>query len=316
MMAKTWLAAIVGFFPCLGGTSASTSPARLKTKLRMSNWFINYSQPTAPPLGIWTLITSDEGCLLGVTGPVEGTDLPDRCEIGIYHFPCAAADAEAVRGLLDPALAESAAAKGTASPRGTRFLSFGLGAKGADKVDRKGSYPLRGPLPPALSKFDVAVIGLARQTMAHPIMVLRAAASAAAHGPDDELRAVLQLTNVGTAPLQIRHPAAAEGSGVSLVLSDADEEVTFIDAKQGEVVQLGDDGKPLAGAAPELVKLEPAKTLALAIRIRRHLYLREGAYKLDVRFTSNTKGIPETEAIEGFVQTSAGHIHVGAKGKR
>ena len=280
----------------------------------MSNWFISYSRPISQGFDIWSIITSDQGCLLGVTGPVQHTALPNRSEIGTYHYACSGAEAEAVRRLIGPALTEAAATDGMAYPPGTQLLSFGLGANGADNLDQSSSFALSQPLPPALAKFDAAVIALARKTMDHPIMVLRASSpDSAAYGPDGELRAILRLANVGTAPLQIRHPAAAETPGLALIVWDPDDEVTFIDLKQGEVVQLGDDGKPLPGAPPALVKVKPGETVTLAIRIRRHLYLRRGTYKVEIRFTSNTKDILETEAIKGFVQTAAGRIHVTAK---
>jgi hypothetical protein len=284
----------------------------------MSDWFISYSRPISQGYDIWSLITADQGCLLGVTGPVQPTVLPNRSEIGTYHYTCTAEEAAAVRGLIGPALTEAAATDGMAYTPGTRFLSFGLGARGVDHLDQSSSFALSQPLPPGIAKFDASVMALARKTMDHPIMVLRASApaEALAFGPDAEARAVLRLTNVGTSPVQVRNPAALEAPGLSLILKDREDEVTFIDTKQGEVTQLGDDGKPLSGKASELVRLKPTETLALAIRIRRHLFLHKGTYRAEVRFTSNTQGIPETEAIDGYVQTAAGTLHVTSKGQK
>jgi hypothetical protein len=316
-MLRAWLTAALGLFSFPGGMGALASPTKLKTRLRRSNWFISYSRPIFQGFDIWSIITPDQGCLLGVTGPVQHTVLPNRSEIGTYHYSCSEEEAAAVRGLIGSALTEAAATDGMAYTPGTRFLSFGLGTHGEDRLDQSSSFALSQSLPPGLAKFDAAVMALARKTMDHPIMVLRASASveALALGPDADVRAVLRLTNVGTAPVRVRNPAALEAPGFSLILKDSKDEVTFIEAKQGEVTQLDDDGKPRPAKASQLLRLKPTETLGLAIRIRRPLSSHKGPYRGEVRFTSDPQGIPETEAIVGFVQTAAGTLHISSAGK-
>lgn len=316
MTIMTWISALLGFFSFLGGPDKPATVSTLNTRMtRMSTWFMTYRRDLAPPAELSLIVTPDQGCLLHVTGPVFGINFPNRSEIGTYHWPCSTAEAEMVRGLFDPAMAEAAAFKGVDVPRGTRFLTFGLGSRGSDKVDPLASVPLRQQLPQAIAKYDETMIALARKALDHPFIALKAVASPADSvlDPKGDLCAKLRLSNSGTSPIQIANPAANATATVSLNLKDADGQFTFIEVKPGEISQIGEDGKAI-GDAPAITKLKPGTSILLAIRIRRHVYLHKGRYDVQLKYTSDTKDIPETEAIRGLVQTDAGHIAVTAKG--
>jgi hypothetical protein len=290
----------------------------------MKSWFITYKRPMAPPGMFSQIITQTQGCLLTITGPIMDVDLPDTAEIGKYQRPCDAQEAEPLKALADAAIAEAASIKDLDVPRGTRFLTFGIGETGGE-LEKLASYPMSMPFPAAIQKFDEAMIAAARKTREKPLATLKGTAKLAfaelAPKQDFELSLVLQ--NSGTAKILIHNPAAAEEDekiGLEVAFaknlpaeSSEDDDIEFVRLKKGEVTQLRALGaEPLKKSEP-LVRLGPGQEIILSLKIKRHAYFRPGSYKAWVTYESFTNSVPEEESVQGSLSIPAGAFAVKGK---
>lgn len=272
------------------------------------SWFVTYKRPFAPPTYVSLIVTPPEGCLVTVTGLVEGYGWPEAPEIGTYIGPCTQAEAEEIHALTYPALAAASASQGMGVPPGTGMLAFGIGIRGADSVDSLGAFPLSETLPTDIQKLDQAAMSLARQLLQHKTITLRGSARCAKPvvAPKAELEFSLRLVNSGIRPLRLRNPAGVstdESTGLTLLLKDSEDELEAVALKSQEV-------KAVAKGPPaELVTLQPNEELALAIKVRR-VFLSKGSYRASFNFISDAEHVPETEAVGGLLHLEAGSFEV------
>lgn len=306
------------------GKGAGSAGLSLFRSRDMGSWFITYKRPMAPPGAISVIVTAGHGCVLTVTGPMMGVDLPDRSEIGTYRGALSAEETRSLKDLAAAAVTEAAASRGEASARGTRFLAFGLGETGKE-LETLVSFPMSKPFPPAIKRFDDAMIAAARKLLAHPHAVLKGAVSCREPviAPKQELALTLALRNGGAAPIRIHNPAAADddaGVGVTVLLEKdlppeklEDGDLVTVDLKRAEVSQLSAPGGDGAGTPRPVVRLAPGEELVLSVKVRRHLYLSAGSYRAAVFFSGGAEGIPEDEAVEGRLRTPACRFAVRAK---
>lgn len=305
------LGSLIGVGPAAGKPA---SYQKLQTRMtRMGSWFISYGR-TLPPYQMSMLVVAGEGCLLELQSPM-GDKLPGRPEMGTYFWKSPPAEAEALRALMERAQAEHASVKKAPAPvlPGTRFLTFGLGKKDAEKVDPLTSVPMNQAFGPAVEAFDDAALAMARKAVDHPYMTLRAKGTLHTQQitSDGEFVARLELTNVGIVPVTVLNPAhAGSPARVQVTLEAPDGEFQFMDVKEAEMV--ASKGAATAAQLPPTadahVKLAPGESLALSLRVRRHLYLRRGSHKAALRYTSNNQGLDENEGLKGFVSVVAGTV--------
>jgi hypothetical protein len=287
----------------------------------MTSWFITYKRPMAPPGMISQVVTETQGCLLTVTGPMIGVDLPDRAEIGRYRRPCGAEETGPLKRLADAALAEAAATRDVDMPRGTRFLTFGIGETGGD-VDRLESFPMSIDFPAALRRFDDAMIATARKSLEKPAVTVRGTASPVSPvlAPRQALVVSVAIRNSGTLPVAIHNPAGAgedEKAGLQLRLarrlpdeSAEDEEPQFVRLRREDVVQLRAPGGEPVTRVQSFVRLKPGEELILSLKIGRRIHLQQGPYKAWVTYESTTDTVPEEEAVQGSLVIPVGSFAV------
>lgn len=290
----------------------------------MKSWFITYKRPMAPPGVISQIVTENQGCLLTITGPIVGVDLPDAVEIGTYQRPCSTQESESLKALADLAIEEATTMKKPAVPRGTRFLTFGIGEIGSD-VDNLASYPMSMPFPAAIKQFDDAMISTARKSLEKPVATLKGSASLKSPTllPTQDLELSVILRNSGTARILVHNPAAVEEDekiGLEITLKEnlptknfEEEDLKFIRLKMGEVTQLSALSLEPAKKLEPLVQLDPGQEIGLSLKIKRHVYFGPGNYKVWVKYESLTDTVPEEEAVHGNLSIPAGSFSVKAK---
>ena len=290
----------------------------------MASWFITYERPMAPPGSIKQVITPDHGCLLKITGSVVGVDLPDRAEIGRYATPLPAAEAETLKALAVSAVDEASALKGMTVPRGTRFMTFGLGRTGED-IDSLASFPLSESFPQAIKRFDESMLALAKRMLDHPQATLRGTAicEPGTLTPQENLAVTLTLRNSGPAPIRIQNPAAAasdEKVGLQVTVDkelppgkEDEGDMKFVRLTRGEVSHQKARESDRGGAIRSMLELAPGGEIVFSLRLQRRLYLGTGAYRAWVTYESSTENVPEQAAVEGSLKIPAGTFSVKAK---
>jgi hypothetical protein len=316
-------ATCAGIPACEWGRSGSGG-SETKREGKMDTWFITYERPIAPPGGISQVVTGSAECFLIVTCPLSGIDLPDRSEIGMYRWKFPAGETAPLKGIAEAAAAEAGAVKQVAMPRGTLFITFGIGEVGRE-IDRLSSVPMSIPLPPAIKRFDDSMIQFAKKLLSHPHATLKGVASIAAptieRGQALDLEVVLR--NSGTVPVTIRNPAAVQGDepvGIEVLIEKDipqeridEEDFVLVPLARGDAVQLRAPGSKTGREAVPLVRLGPEEEIALSLKIRRNLFLGPGSYRAYVRYESRAEGIPQAEAVQGRMQLAAGAFRVKAK---
>ncbi|MBI3597291.1 MAG: hypothetical protein HY203_09085 [Nitrospirae bacterium] len=290
----------------------------------MKSWFVTYKRPMAPPGMISQVITSTHGCILTVTGPIIGVELPDKTEIGRYRRPCDAQEIELLKGLAASAISEDSAAQHEAVPRGTRFLTFGIGETGKD-IERFASVPMSKQFAPSVKQFDDAMIASARKSLEHPHTTLTGIASLPSSPviPQQEFRLEFALRNSGTAPVSICNPAAVQDDekvGVEVMIEKnvpqenmEEEDRVYVRLKEGEVAQLRAPGENSGGRPEPITRLNPGHEIAFLVQIKRHVYIGAGSYRAWVTYESRTEGIPEEEAVTGLLRIPAGTFTVNRR---
>lgn len=307
-----------GLYAYTAGNIEGSGTASLGSK-NMKSWFVTYKRAMAPPGMISQIVTRTHGCLLTVTGPMVGVDLPDRAEIGRYRRTCDVQEADSLRSLAVAAISEALASKAQAGPRGTRFLAFGIGEIG-NEAESLASVPLSGPFPPAVKRFDDAMIAAAKKSLDRPHVTLKGTASFPFSTVMQQVELELALRNSGTVPILIRNPAAAEDDekvGLEVLLEKnlpperlEDEDRALVRLKKGEVTQLRAPGEESGGKAQPIVRLDPGQEVVLSAKIKRYVYLGAGVYRAWVTYESRTDGIPEADGVPGRLRIPAGTFTV------
>jgi hypothetical protein len=314
---------LLGIIQCRAGEVVSPNGTE-QEESTVRSWFITYKRPMAPPGGLSQIVTQDRKCLLTVSGPVVGVPLQDKSEIGRYAIECPAAETTELKRLTTAALEAASATRGTASPRGTRFLSFGVGEVGKD-VESLASVPMTAPFPPEIRQLDEGMLRLAATLLEHPQITLAGSARCASAeiAPRQEIEVLISLRSSGTSAIRIRNPAAAGSDaevGLDILLErestrgKQDEgERTVVRLKPGEVVQPPPPGstKPTRPRSP--LKLAPGEELVLSAKLGRSVYLSPGSYRVTAFYTSSTKDIGEEESVEGRLSIPAGSLSVKAE---
>lgn len=288
----------------------------------MASWFVTYDRPMAPPGALKQVITPDHGTILKVTGAIVGVELPDRSEIGTYAAPLAAAEAESLKKLAAAAIDEATAMKGMTVPRGTRFLAFAIGRTGED-VDASANFPLSQSLPPAVRRFDDAMLELAKKSLDHRRTTLQgeAACEPPAVTPQENPVIKLTLRNTGSKPIRIHNPAAASADDrVGLqIMVEKDVPPDKEDDGSSKLVQLTradvsqETTRPARGGAQATSQLAPGEEIILILKPQRRMYLGAGAWRAWVTYRSATDGMPEEMAVEGSLRIPAGKLAVKSK---
>lgn len=265
------------------------------------------------------LVLPGKPSTLVLTGQPADVAFDHPAEIGTFQNRLAPNTERLLHQLITDARKEETNDSESLEP-GTQLLSFNLGEENIP-LEKTIAFPLDQPLPPGVRKFDEEMQEVAQSLLSHRQRTLKGVAAWGnpAVVTSNTLSVRWELKNSGVVPIQLRNPAAAQGTGpiaVSLIvekdlppdqMQDADR--VLIELQSGDVFELAPDAKRNTNPNPVL-DLLPGKETAFLLTVRQHLYLAPGRYRGTVIYTSQTDDLPQSTAVGGRLQIPIGNLVV------
>ena len=303
--ASVLLAAALAFF------TTPPAPAAERAAARMAESWVFFTRSVGSAGTLGGSFTA-EAALVRTNASVPG--IP---RIGFFRRPAEPGEyqrlAASIRSLGSPR------GSGTHFP-GAPLVSVGIMANGRAEVVHG---QVTSALTPAEKEVFSSLEATLEEVMKHPHKALEAAVEwvRGTIEPDDDLAILVRVSNPGLVPVRFLHPAGREegGSGLGVVLSRVGPDGVALEAREvtfaaSEVVEVGPDGKSVAGPYAGPIELAPGKDVRF--RARSRVRLVPASYRASARVAVEAPPDSDEKAVSGTIAVelpALGVVRPGAK---
>ncbi len=272
-------------------------------------WYFVYNLAIPAGYVACTLFPAQESTLL-LTGP-----LGQVSEIGTFSHKLEDAEVSPAKKAIN-ASGYTTLPPTPPVPPETPMLTVGEGTYGEMPTLKAFSLPkLPGALKPMMSEMDKVIAAL----RAHPHHVVRGEARwlSPSFAPGQPLKVRVRLTNPGTAPAELYHPAGPQGlQRAPVVLKIGKDlppgklnparDVREVDVPAASIAQYDPKGKPPPPA--ETMTIDPGATLELDLTHK--AFLSPGAYRGTVTILWAQGDVDPSRAVYGALHMKIGPVQI------